>query len=257
MYVNVSLHDVAPGTEPETEYLLAFARRLGFPRGTLLVTPDFHGQGFLTPGGNLARRLTALAEEGWEIALHGLTHCESFPARPAGRKFSPLQFVISRWYTDREGEFYRLSAAEASARIEKGLAILAACRLEPAGFVAPAWLLSKESLAALGEFNFLFTTTLTGLYDLRRRLFYPAPALVFSSRSVPRAFFSRLAVPALAGVWRRRELLRLALHPADARHPAVLRTIAGLAQKILAGRRPVTLAAYLREKEGMRCGSAT
>ncbi|MCL6448788.1 MAG: DUF2334 domain-containing protein [Armatimonadetes bacterium] len=249
MYVNVSLHDVAPGTEAETEYLLTFVRRLGFPCGTLLVTPDFHGQGLLTPEGGLARRLAARAEEGWEIALHGLTHREPVPARPAGWKFSPLQFVLSRWYTDGEGEFYRLGGAEARARIEKGVAILAACRLEPAGFVAPAWLLSKESLAALGEFNFLFTTTLTGLYDLRRGLFYPAPALVFSSRSAPRAFLSRLAVPALAGFRRRRELLRLALHPADAWRPAVLRTITGLAQKLLAGRRPVTLAGYLQKKQ--------
>lgn len=247
VYINVSLHDVTPAFEAEVRYLLDLIRQRGIFRGTLLVVPDFHGRACLKPESAIVQRITALASQGWEIALHGLTHRESFSRKTNTAQTSFLQYAISRWYTNGEGEFYRLSGIQTRARINKGLLILTACRLKPDGFVAPAWLMSKEVYPVLEEFDFMFTTTLTGIHDLQHGAYYPAPALAFSSRSAGRVLLSHLVVPVVENFWRRQELLRLVLHPLDARRPSILKVIDRLCQKMLAYRRPVTIREYLQE----------
>ncbi|MBE3588514.1 MAG: polysaccharide deacetylase family protein [Thermoanaerobacteraceae bacterium] len=246
MYLNVSIHDVTPVFALEIKCLLDFIRRLGVYRGTILVVPDFHGSAPLEPGTPFAAWLRSLAGEGWEMVLHGLTHQEPARREQTGRG-GPLQYLVSRWYTSGEGEFYRLSGKAARERIERGLAILKGCGIAPAGFIAPAWLLSRESRAVLKDFrDFAFTTTLTGIHHLQSGSFYAVPAVTFSSRSSGRVFLSRLVVPLLAGLAGRRDMVRLVLHPADARQPSILRMAGHLCRSLLLSRRQVTIGEYLQ-----------
>ncbi|MBE3588553.1 MAG: polysaccharide deacetylase family protein [Thermoanaerobacteraceae bacterium] len=249
MYVNVSLHDVSPVFAAEMKYLVDFIRGLGVSRGTILVVPDFHGCSPLIPGSPFVTWLDSLASGGWEMVLHGLTHKE--PAgRESRRENNPFRYMVSRWYTSGEGEFYRLSGREARERVERGLAILKGCGIEPAGFIAPAWLLSKGSYQILKQFPFAFTTTLAGIHDLRTGSFYPVPAVSFSSRSPVRVNLSRLFVPLLAGLAGSREMVRLVLHPADARHPAIMEIARRICRRMLECRRTVTIGEYLEEARG-------
>lgn len=250
MYVNVSLHDVTPGYEEEIRRLHDLVRRSGFLQGTFLVVPNFHGLVRLRPEDALVGWLRELATEGWEIALHGLCHYETPQPRSGPLASRVLEYLISRWYTSGEGEFYRLSRQVARARIQKGLSVLEECGLKPAGFVAPAWLMGEEARLALGEFAFKFTTSFNGIYDLNYGTFYHAPAITFSSRSPLRANLSRVVVPALAKCWWGREMVRLVLHPLDARRPAIMEDIKRLCQKMLAFRSQVTIREYLGEKAG-------
>lgn len=256
MYLNVSLHDITPRFEAEAGYLLEQIRQSGVLKGSILVVPNFHGLALLRPESAFVNRIKELAGSGWEIVLHGLTHKEPVLHHDRREGHPVIQYFVSRWYTNGEGEFYRLSGTAARARIYKGLSILAACGLKPAGFIAPAWLLNKESVAALNEFNFTFTTTLGGITDLCSGAFYPAPAITFSSRSFLRAILSRLFVPFLAGYWERQELVRLVLHPLDARSPAIMEIIKKLCRRMLAFRRLVTIREYLDNIKGPHAASS-
>ncbi|OAT87114.1 DUF2334 domain-containing protein [Desulfotomaculum copahuensis] len=248
MFVNVSLHDVTPAYEAEIKCLFDLIRGAGVTRGSMLVVPDFHGRAPLEADAAFAGWLRARAADGWEVVLHGLTHTEAPDCIDRG---TCGQKLISRYYTNGEGEFYRLSGLAARTRIESGLAVLTACRLAPAGFVAPAWLLGGRARAVLDEFNFSFTTTLTGIHDLKSGVYHAAPALCFSSRSSWRAALSRQVVPVLAAFWSRRLMVRLVLHPADARQSAILNLAARLLRGMLACRRQVTIGEYLeRAKTG-------
>lgn len=244
MFVNVSLHDVTPAYEAEIKSLFGLIREAGVTRGSMLVVPDFHGRAPLEPESAFVDWLRARAADGWEVVLHGLTHAEA----PDGIDRGTFgQQLVSRYYTNREGEFYRLSGRDARIRIESGLAMLTTCRLKTAGFVAPAWLLGGRARAVLDEFNFSFTTALTGIHDLESDIFHAAPALCFSSRSPWRVALSRLVVPVLAGFWSRRLMVRLVLHPADAHQSAILNLTVRLLRGMLAYRRQITIGEYLEQ----------
>lgn len=248
MYVNISLHDVTPKFQNELEHLLKIIRQSGSAQGTLLVIPDYHGNGPLTPQSPFTQWLRTLSDDGWEIVLHGYNHCEARTRFTHANKLSPARFVVSRLYTRGEGEFYQLTAAEARERISRGLSILKECGLAPKGFIAPAWLLSQESRSVLNEFNFLFTTTLTGIIELKSGTVHPVPAVSFSSRSYFRSLLSRMMVPAIARYSLRHDLVRLVLHPPDARNPAIIELVERLIHQWLYTRRQVTISEYLREK---------
>lgn len=201
----------------------------------------------LRPDSRFTCWLRELKKGGWEIVLHGLTHYEPVLHHHVATKHPVVQYLVSRCYTNGEGEFYRLPGVAARVRIQKGLSVLAACGLKPAGFIAPAWLLSEESRAVLNEFEFDFTTTLGGVIDIRSGVFQRAPTVAFSSRSVLRATLSRFVVPFLANRWEGQELVRLVLHPLDACRPAIMELIEKLCRRMLACRRPVTIGEYLFE----------
>ncbi len=243
MYVNFSLHDVTPKFSAELKHLIRIIRQSGSVRGTLLVVPDYHENGPLTPGSPFTKWLRALSADGWEIALHGYSHRE--PEFVRAGKPSPGKFVMSRLYTNGEGEFYQLTAAQARERVTRGLSILKECGLTPKGFIAPAWLLSRESRPVLDEFNFLFTTTLTGIIELKSGAVHQAPAVSFSSRSFFRSLLSRLIVPTIAKYNLRNDLVRFVLHPSDARDPAIIELVQRLLHQQLYVRRRVTISEYL------------
>lgn len=243
MYVNFALHDVTPQFNTELKHLLKIIRQSGSLRGTLLIVPDYHEKGSLSPNCPFTKWLRALADDGWEIVLHGYNHLE--PRFTRTGKLSPGKFMISRFYTNGEGEFYQLTAAQARERITRGLSVLKNCGLAPKGFIAPAWLLSQESRSVLNEFNFLFTTTLTGIIELKSGAVHQAPAVSFSSRSFLRSVLSRLIVPAIARYSLRNDLVRLVLHPSDARDPAIMELVERLFHQWLYVRRQVTISEYL------------
>ena len=258
MYVNVSLHDVTPFFKDEVAAIMDLIHNLGVTKGTILVVPEFHGRALLRPESGFTSWLRGLEQGGWEIVLHGLTHYEPVLQQRVSTKHPVVQYLVSRCYTDGEGEFYRLPGAAARVRIQNGLSVMAACGLAPAGFIAPAWLLSEESRAVLNEFDFSFTTTLSGVIDIRSGFFQRAPVVAFSSRSALRATLSRFVAPFLANRWAGQELVRLVLHPLDARRPAIMELIIKLCRRMLACRRPVTIGEYLaesgkeRERQWMR-----
>lgn len=245
-YLCVSIHDVAPANWMECQRLLETVRAVADVPLTLLVIPQYHGrQG--SPAG-YERMLEKLLAEGHELALHGYTHQEPLPIRG-----NPYSYLLRTVYTQREGEFAALTAAEARHRIAMGLAWFRQRNWPVRGFVAPAWLMGPGCWSVLPEFPFEYTTTLGRFYFLspgefsakRTGLF--SPSLVYTARNAAGRLFSSQWISFLGQLRSHAPLMRLSLHPRDARYPTLLRHAAKVLEQLLQERRAVTKALFSQE----------
>ena len=224
------MHDVTPAHAQRLDVLYDLLAELAVTRYALLVVPDWHGGWPLERFGDFAAALTARARAGAEIVLHGLRHDEVGQAR-----------TLAHWArtygrTAREGEFASLAPTEAGARIERGLAVLHGVRLEPIGFVPPAWLGGPELARVVREAGLAFiedtrAIVAVGRTGPLRRI--RAPATCWSTRPPRWRAAGSVVVAALRlRLERHRPLVRVALHPSDVASPAVLascrRTLAAL-----------------------------
>jgi predicted deacetylase len=234
----VSIHDVAPATWAHCEALLALLPR-GCP-ATLLVVPHYLGGTAVEEDAAVVAALRERVCRGDEVVLHGYYHLDDAPAPR-----NLIAWFRRRIYTAAEGEFEAIDVDTARIRIAQGLASLRRAGLAPRGFIAPAWLLGNAARTALAEFGLGYTCSRDALEPLPQGTPVPAPSLVWSSRSAWRRAASRL--------WNRRRLrvaahaplLRVALHPADACHPAVMQVWREVLAELAHKRQPVLESACL------------
>lgn len=219
MSLLAAVHDVAPATAQEVIRLRRLLHDCNVRQIALLVVPDWHGRQPLEDHPELVARLQRLAAAGDEILLHGLTHREDPPRRPG----SPLLRAQAALRTAGEGEFLRLDRAEAARRIDEGWQRLQALGLPPRGFVAPAWLYSAGTRAALRDRQLLHEDALHLFFPDGRRIV--SPVLGLAARTPARLAVSALYCEALSLILKRSALVRVALHPVDASHPAALRVL--------------------------------
>lgn len=239
--VCVVLHDVAPATWPACERLLDMIDACGRIPVTLLVVPDYHHRGRIECDTAFRRAIEHRLGRGDELALHGLHHLDDSAPRPHG----VLEWATRRLYTASEGEFAALDAATAESHMRSGLAQFASMGWPVRGFVAPAWLMSPGTRAALGQMPFDYTSTRSALYRLPDWREHAYPSLVWSVRSAWRRSASRIVNAAQAWRLRNAPLLRLGLHPADAAHTETIDFWRQTLRQALRTRRPLTKAAWL------------
>lgn len=233
----VSVHDVAPATWNDSLRLLAAVRAVADIPLTWLLVPRYHGNSATSHG--MQTRLSALLEQGHELALHGYCHFDSAPrARSWRGRF------LREVFTEREGEFAALDQTEARRRLELGLACFGERKWPVCGFVPPAWLLSAASWQALRALPFTYTTTFTRFHCLPEGRSVFSPSLVYMARNGTGRLISPLFADATAGLLVRAPLLRLSLHPRDARSPRLLRHAQRLLESQLLRREPMTKAAF-------------
>ena len=243
----VSLHDVSPLTRPVFALMLAELRELGVGRTSLLVIPDHHHRGNMLADAGFCRWLEGLARDGHEIVAHGYYHQRA--PRPAE---TWRQRLMTRVYTQGEGEFYDLTRDEAAALLAQGVADFA--RLDappPTGFIAPAWLLSDGAREAVRAAGFRYTTFLTGVEDFRAGGggFIPARSLVYSPRNRWRRVCSLAWNGGLARWLRGAPLLRLGLHPPDYQHANLWRQVRRIARKAAAKRAVTTYGDFVAPRQ--------
>lgn len=243
----VSIHDVAPATWPLCQRLERAVREVAPVPLTWLVVPCYHGDAARSAA--MEAHLAALQAGGDELALHGYTHLDPSPPRQRGAMPGPQSRSLrDRYlrtvYTRSEGEFSALDEAEAASRLESGLAWFAARGWHPSGFVPPAWLLSDPAWRALRRSTLAYATTYTRLHDLRGGQSVYSPSLVYTARNVPGRLLSPPAMGALAALLAGSPLVRLSLHPNDARYPHLLRHAQRLTERLLASREPMTKLAF-------------
>jgi predicted deacetylase len=218
----VSFHDLAPHTQRPCQELLLLLAELGVPRASLLVVPHWHGTEPILARPFFLRWLLALAAEGHEICLHGLTH-------RAGRVDAA-----------GEEEFHRLGREEATARVREGEEIFAAAGLSAHGFVAPGWRLSPAAREVLRERGFEYTVTSRSFDLLQEDLRIPAPTVVFDTRGFLRRAVSPLVGRARFAASRRQSVLRVSVHPDDLFERGVRRALVSVLRRALEDREPVT-----------------
>ena len=236
----LSLHDVSPQTRSECAEILAELAGLGVKKCSLLVIPDHHRRGHFLADAECAAWLRAQADAGHELVMHGYHHQR---ARRDGE--SARAKLTTRIYTADEGEFFDLDRAAATALVEKARGDFRQLGVEPAGFIAPAWLLSAEAEAALCELGCAYTTRLGSVVDLQSGRVFHSQSLVWSVRSAWRRQASRVWNALLFRRLAANPLLRISIHPVDLRHPQIWRQIRELITRALADREPLTYHEWL------------
>lgn len=236
----VSIHDVSPHTWAACRRLLRGIEEVRRIPVTLLVVPHFHRLPFVDVGsyrGWLDRRVA----EGDELALHGYVHLDEGP-----KPLTLRERFIRHVYTLREGEFSAIDARDARNRLEMGLEWFEARGWKAEGFVAPAWMMSDDAWRALDDFPFRYTTTMPRFHLLPQRQALLSPSLVYSARHAYGRWLSRGWNTALAGMLSGASLVRLSLHPNDAKYPHLMAHYQRLIEKLLETREPMTKAAFAR-----------
>jgi len=233
------LHDVAPATWGLYAAFVAEVDGLGPIPLTLLVVPDYHGQGLLDRCWPLVEALQRRLEQGDELVLHGYYHADPGPISP-----TPKAWLMRRVYT-HEGEFYALGEAQARERLERGMELFTRRGWPVRGFVPPAWLLGEGARRALCDSRLVYTSDAGHLIRLPQFASLPAPSLVWSARSAWRRRLSRHWNERLLRRRARAPLLRLGVHPVDLKYRSVRRFWLETIEGMLSQRVPVTKSTWL------------
>ena len=236
----VSLHDVHADSWRDYAPFVDELAELGVARTALLVVPRWRRRP-LTDHPEMVDWLRRAAGGGHEIVLHGYHHVAD------EIRGGLVPNLVGRVYTAREGEFYQLGYDRARDLLTAGRRELTDAGLPPAGFIAPAWLLSGLARRAVSDLGFPYTTYLHGVELLPSGVRIYAPSVVFSLRSAWRKGVSLSGAPLWYLVNRRAAVLRLAVHPDDVRDAAGRALLRRLAAAAVKDRRPLTYAELVDE----------
>lgn len=231
----VAIHDVAPATWPDCESLLNMLARFGALPVTLLVVPDYHHAGRVDCAPWFVRAVNAWVAAGAEVALHGYFHLDEAPV-----PHKLAEWLRRRVLTSGEGEFAALTVEEAGSRIGRGRTQLEACGWHVSGFVPPAWLAGDAAREAIRRSSLSYASSHMSLIRLADGARINAPCITASTRSPWRRSGSRLWLKAMEAATAGAPLLRVALHPSDARHPAMATQWMRLIERLLGDRRMLT-----------------
>ncbi len=231
----VSLHDVSPHTWDSCRRILDALNRQGLTAVSLLVIPDHHHRGHFREYPEFCEWLRQRVALGCEAVMHGYYH-----QRPQRAKESIRDRVITRSYTAGEGEFYDMPRDEAKALVSRAREEFRAAKLDPVGFIAPAWLLSDPAEQALRDLGIAYTTRLKGVWDLKREQVAQSQSLCWSVRAAWRRQVSLAWNPYLYHRLSKNPLLRIAIHPVDIAHPRIWRQVTRLVASAQHHRRALT-----------------
>jgi uncharacterized protein len=239
----VAIHDVAPATWPECLHLLHAVRAVADIPLSWLVVPRYHGSAQRSPA--CEATLDRLLAHGHELVLHGYTHLDTAPLHG-----SLTARLLRTSYTQREGEFAALCADDVRRHLDLGLAWFGERGWPVNGFVAPAWLLGAPAWRTLLAYPFSYTTTWARFHLLHPQRSQLAPALVYAARNRPGRAVSPALARLMTALMANAPLVRMALHPRDAHHPALVRHAQTLIEHLLRTHRPMCKAAYASQLGG-------
>lgn len=213
-YLVVSLHDVHEGSLSLIQEQVRFCEELGVASLSLLVVPNYHQQGQWNHSQILVDWLKKRQEKGDEIVLHGYYH------QRVNQATSYRNWFWTQFYTQNEAEFLDLNETEAKQRIDLGLQTFLSEDLLTSGFIAPAWLMSDDTLKTIFKMGFHYTNTLTHLFInpillQRGSTQIASQSLCYSSRAAWRRISSLIWNRILFHRVSTQSFIRLSLHPQD------------------------------------------
>ncbi|HEX6129731.1 MAG TPA: DUF2334 domain-containing protein [Candidatus Limnocylindria bacterium] len=223
--LTVAIHDVAPSTLGEVEWLLERLDALGVSPRVLKVVPAEPGAADDAPLLRLLERETAA---GTEVVLHGWSHRAAGPPRG-----TPLDRARARAFAGDAAEFLSLADAEVVERVAAGREWLERHGFPVAGFCPPGWLATAALPRALRSAGFRYLVTLRGLRDLRRGRWLTLPPRGYMGAGAGQERMVRLGGTVLSaplGALLRAPAHRFFLHPqAASGNPACASTLTQIA----------------------------
>lgn len=242
-----SIHDVSPYHDARLERLVPLVEAsIGSGRFAMLVVPDFHGMARLGDHPGFVRKLRCWAEAGCEIFLHGYTHLDESEHHTLAARMK------AGWLTADEGEFLGLDYSGAVRKLSAGRKLLEDIIGRPvSGFVAPAWLYSRDCMKVLHDQGFTLAEDHFRVWDPQSgTVLARGPVLTYASRSTARLvssiLWSQIATVALA----RARVVRVAVHPHDVDSAALRDEIKRALAIFSRSHRPATYAELAQD-----CGS--
>jgi uncharacterized protein len=236
-----SIHDVGPRFEREVDALHdRLAAHLGGPNFAMLVVPDHWGEAPIRPGAPFATKLRNWADAGIEMFVHGWFHRDT-------AIHSGISAFKAKHMTASEGEFLGLDHATALERMRRGKALVEDITgRPPAGFIAPAWLYSPDSKAALSEAGFTLAEDHMRVWSPTRgdAVLTRGAVITWASRSRSRQRSSIAAAALLRRALAPAAVVRVAVHPGDTAVPALLESI-DATLRTFAKRQPIRYAQLL------------
>ena len=167
--------------------------------------------------------------------MHGYFH-----QRQRKQGETARQKIITRFYTQDEGEFFDIEEDEAFAIITKAQGEFREAGLNPTGFIAPAWLLSDPAERAARRAGCEYTTRIGGITGFRLNRAYRTQSMAYSARNAWRRCASLAWNALLFRRLRSNPLLRIGIHPPDFQYPAIWRQIRQSISCALEDREPLT-----------------
>jgi predicted deacetylase len=236
----VSIHDVSPLTWDDAVQAVDLAGRCGVGAEalTLLVIPRHEGSVTLAGAGGFVDWLRGLADRGATLVAHGLTH------RMRRRAILPHRALWAYAFAAGQGEFYTATHDESRSWLAAIREDFSAVGLGQAlaGFVPPAWLLSRAARSALREAGFDFIETMGGI-RFREQTF--ARRLIgWGARNRLEALLT--AAHARLQVGRKVADTRLTIHPPDMRSSICRGSIARSLGTLLPRMQPLGYREFLR-----------
>lgn len=232
--LDVSVHDASPEVEDVLREIDSFLREAGAFPYSMLVVPSLRGEWPLEDHPGFCDWLLELSRSGVRMVLHGLHHTGGEECR------GPSSTVRRLLFTRGEGEFLCLTREESTCRLEEGRSMLARVLGRPVtAFVAPAWLYSRGSMAALADLGFDYA-------ESRWRQWNPAagktllrsPVLNLAGGSTFKREAAAAWVSAGSRLLSAAGTARVALHPDDFTDPDRKRMMTALIPRLLADRVP-------------------
>lgn len=208
--IHLTLHDVSPAHEDTLRDIHSTLCGLGIARYSMLVVPDFHGEWPLEKFPHFCQWLKEVKEDGVEMVLHGCMHISTSVPGIADR-------IRSSFFTRGEGEFLGLDESEAEKLLLEGRDILKhSLGIEVTGFVAPAWLYSGGTIAALAKTGFNFAESRWRIWDPGTgRTILRMPVVNYAGGSPVKRSLAALWVRVSGTLLGGSETIRFAIHPYD------------------------------------------
>jgi hypothetical protein len=236
----IAIHDVTPSLAAEVRYLIDACAALGARPLVLKVIPNEDGRNDIREHPEFARMLMREASIGSEIVLHGYTHRVAGPISGLG-----LQQVRGRLFASNVAEFLTLDRRRMRDRLQAGVQTLRDVGLDPHGFCAPGWLASSPLPRQLRACGLRYYLTMAAVHDVvdGRRVWTPWTGYMGGGPVQERLVrlggdvWTTLAGPA--------PVLKVFLHPQEARRSAACSHILHEIPRLIQDRRIVTYGALL------------
>ena len=227
--VHFSLHDVCPAHLDRLIQAEVLFESWGVTKVTYLVVPFFHNTIYAHEHAEFKKWIQKPRSFEVEWCLHGFYHREILDENYQSATFS--EGFKRRHMTGGEGEFLALKGENLLQRIQDGQKIFAELfGFLPEGFVPPAWLYNSELDGVLKAKGFVWTEDHSGVRLLQSSKVIKAPVITWATRTFFRKWASLIVCPALLMLWRKKELVRIAVHPHDFDHKQTKKSI----QRVLA-----------------------
>jgi predicted deacetylase len=237
----VSLHDVSPFHGDRIERAERLLTALGISTVTYLLVPDFHGAAAAHASGAFVAWCRSPRAFNVQWFLHGYFHRAGAITPDRGRQ-AVAERLAARLLTAGEGEFLGLRGERLRDRLQAGVRSFECCLgAPPVGFVAPAWLFSRDLVPALAEMNFRFTESQLRVFQLQTGRARTSPVITWATRTPIRRYGSFAAARLQRLLWRTHPVVRVALHPYDFDDR---RIVASIARTIDLLRRTRVISAY-------------